>query len=152
MEVTICAVGRAKDGPERALFRQHAARLGWTVTLKEVDEKRRLPPDRLKAREAAALLAAVPKGAYIVALDERGRCWDSVTFARQLDGWFTAGGGRVAFLIGGANGHGEAVRAQAGTFLSLGPMTWPHMLVRGLLAEQLFRAQAILSGHPYHRA
>jgi len=77
---------------------------------------------------------------------------DSVGFADRLKGWRDAGIGDVAFLIGGADGHGSEVRKRADLLLSFGPMTWPHLMVRGMLAEQLYRASTIIAGHPYHRA
>ncbi len=151
MRITLAAVGRAKPGPERTLYDHYGGRLSWPLVLKEVEEKRPLPvPDRM-AREAELLLATVPSGAVVVALDERGRELGSTDFARRLGDWRDAGIGDIAFLIGGADGHGESVRARADLLLCFGRLTWPHMLVRGMLAEQLFRAQCILSGHPYHR-
>jgi 23S rRNA (pseudouridine1915-N3)-methyltransferase len=152
MRIHLAAVGKAKAGPEQELYRQYMRRLIPAPTLKEVEEKRSLASPQLKAREAELLLAAVPPGALVVALDERGSLLGSEAFAEKMRGWRDGGTGDLAFLIGGADGHGDAVRARAGLLLSLGPMTWPHMLVRALLAEQLWRAQAILAGHPYHRA
>ncbi|MEX1205789.1 MAG: 23S rRNA (pseudouridine(1915)-N(3))-methyltransferase RlmH, partial [Dongiaceae bacterium] len=136
------------------LFEDYRRRIAWPVALSEVEERRKLPPERLRAREAELLLAALPKAKdlCVVALDERGRTFDSAGFAARLAAWRDEGVSDIAFLIGGAEGHGEAVRARADLVLSLGAMTWPHLLVRGLLAEQLYRAQQILSGHPYHRA
>lgn len=151
MRLLLAAVGRSRAGPERALFDHYAQRLTWPLTLREVEEKRPLPAAERMAREADLLLATVPAGAVVVALDERGRDLGSPEFARRLGDWRDSGRGDVAFLIGGADGHGEAVRGRAELLLCFGRMTWPHMLVRGLLAEQLFRAQCILSGHPYHR-
>jgi 23S rRNA (pseudouridine1915-N3)-methyltransferase len=102
----------------------------------------------VKRREAAALLAAVPKDAFVVALDLGGVVLDSVGFGERLAVW-----GRAAcFVIGGAEGLDVSVLDRAGFVLSLGAMTWPHFLVRAMLAEQLYRAQAIAAGHPYHRA
>ncbi|MBY0429841.1 MAG: 23S rRNA (pseudouridine(1915)-N(3))-methyltransferase RlmH, partial [Rhodospirillales bacterium] len=92
-----------------------------------------------------------PPGATLVVLDERGCQFSSPVFARKLGEWRDSGIAELAFVIGGADGHGEAVRKRADLLLSLGTMTWPHMLARAMLAEQLFRAHAILSGHPYHR-
>ncbi|MGQ9366885.1 23S rRNA (pseudouridine(1915)-N(3))-methyltransferase RlmH [Azospirillum sp. ST 5-10] len=152
MRLWLAAVGRAKGGPARDLYDEYAGRLMWPLTLREVEVKKRLPPDELKRQEAELLLAAIPAGAVAVALDERGAALDSAAFARRLEGWRDGAAGDVAFLIGGADGHGEAVRRRADLLLSFGPMTWPHMLVRGMLAEQLYRAQQILAGHPYHRA
>jgi 23S rRNA (pseudouridine1915-N3)-methyltransferase len=152
MRILIAAVGKAKAGPEQDLFRQYCRRLTPMPVLKEVEEKRPLAGPQLKAREAELLLAVVPDGARIVALDERGRDLASMEFAATLRDWRDGGAQDVAFLIGGADGHGDAVRERANLLLCLGRMTWPHMLVRALLAEQLWRAHSILTGHPYHRA
>jgi 23S rRNA (pseudouridine1915-N3)-methyltransferase len=144
------AVGRLKAGPQEALARHYAERITWPLSIREVEEKRALPPAQLKAREAELLLAAVPKGAVLVALDASGKELGSEAFAAQLARW-RAAGADVAFVIGGAEGLADALRQQAALLLSLGPMTWPHLLVRGMLLEQLYRAQQILAGHPYHR-
>lgn len=152
MRLWLAAVGRARPGPERDLFDQYAARLSWPLTLREVEVKKRLPPEELKRQEAELLLATLPAPCTVVVLDERGQTPDSAAFARRIGTWRDQGAGDLAFLIGGAGGHGEAARQRADLLLSLGPMTWPHLLVRALLAEQLYRAQSILSGHPYHRA
>ena len=120
-------------------------------TIIEVEEKRRLPPAALTAREAELILAALPRGARLVALDGRGAGWSSVELANRLRDWRDAGDGTVAFAIGGADGLGSAVIERADAVLSLGKMTWPHLLVRGMLIEQLYRAHQILAGHPYHR-
>ncbi len=152
MRFILAGVGRARRGPEHALYEHYARRLRPPPVLREVEERRPLPVARRVAREGALLLAAVPDGAAVVALDERGATASSEALADRLAGWRDGGVAAVAFLIGGADGHDEAVRARADLVLSLGPMTWPHMLVRGMLAEQLYRAQTILAGHPYHRA
>ncbi len=110
-----------------------------------------MPAAELKTREAELILAALPPGARLIALDERGAAWSSVELAGRLAGWRDAGTGAVAFAIGGADGLGSAVLDRADAVLSLGKMTWPHLLVRGMLLEQLYRAQQILAGHPYHR-
>lgn len=115
----------------------------------EVPEGRGSPAE-MRRREGAALLAALPERAFAVALDLGGEAPDSEGFARMLERWRGLGR-RLAFVIGGAEGLDPSVLARADQRLSLGPMTWPHLLVRALLAEQMFRAQAILSGHPYHR-
>jgi 23S rRNA (pseudouridine1915-N3)-methyltransferase len=102
-------------------------------------------------REAALILAALPADARLVALDERGATWTSRQFADRLAGWRDGGAGVLAFAIGGADGLGQAVIERADAVLSLGQMTWPHLLARSLLLEQLYRTQQILAGHPYHR-
>jgi 23S rRNA (pseudouridine1915-N3)-methyltransferase len=152
MRCWLLAVGRAKAaGPEPELTRAYGGRLQPPLQLREVEEKRKLPVAERKAREAELLLAAVPAGAVVVALDERGKTLSSPAFAEQLGRWRDGGSGDLAFLIGGADGHGEAVRRRADLLLSLGAMTWPHLLVRVLVAEQLWRGFSILNGHPYHR-
>jgi 23S rRNA (pseudouridine1915-N3)-methyltransferase len=151
MRCHVIAVGRAKPGPMREVFELYAARLSPPLTLIEVEEKRALPEAQLREREAELLLAALPKRALLVLLDERGTALSSEALAERLRAWRDQGIGDLAFAIGGAAGHGSAARARADFTLSLGPMTWPHMLVRGLLAEQLYRGFSILAGHPYHR-
>jgi len=110
-----------------------------------------LPPAQLKAREAELILAAIPAGALLIALDERGQSWSSREFAERLSQWRDHGVANIAFAIGGADGLGGMVIERADAVLSLGAMTWPHLVVRSLLLEQLYRAQQILAGHPYHR-
>jgi 23S rRNA (pseudouridine1915-N3)-methyltransferase len=147
----LVTVGRWKSGPERALFEHFAARLKPRPTLIEIEEKKKLPPDELKRREAELLLAQVPAGAVIAALDGGGKALSSPALAERIGQWRDGGQRQVAWLIGGADGHGGAVLERAELLISLGPQTWPHLLVRAMLAEQLFRAQCILAGHPYHR-
>ncbi len=152
MHIVVAAVGKAKAGPERALFDSYIARLPWRVDLKEIELKKEMSVDVRRAREGEALLSAAPDGARIVALDERGRSEASDAFAKRLGRWRDDGVRDITFLIGGADGLDESVRKRADVILSFGALTWPHMLVRALLAEQLYRAHTILTGHPYHRA
>jgi 23S rRNA (pseudouridine1915-N3)-methyltransferase len=148
--VAILAVGRLKPGPERALYEHYAARLRPPPAVTEIAEARGSAAE-VRRREGAALLTALPAGAVAVALDLGGEMPGSEAFAALLER--LAGTGKpVAFLVGGAEGLDPAVLARAEHRISLGPMTWPHFLVRGMLAEQLFRAQAIRANHPYHRA
>jgi 23S rRNA (pseudouridine1915-N3)-methyltransferase len=151
MRLHIVAVGRLKAGPHAALAAHYAERLAPPAHLREVEEKRKLPPAELREREAALLLAALPKGATLVALDARGKPLSSEGFAERLARWRDGGVGDLAFLIGGAEGLADSVLERAHLVLSLGAMIWPHGLVRGMLLEQLYRAQQILAGHPYHR-
>jgi 23S rRNA (pseudouridine1915-N3)-methyltransferase len=153
--MTLIAVGRAKPGPVRDLYHHYAERLGrgplGGLTLKEVEERRPLSPEELRRREAELLRAALPKGARLIALDEGGQALTSGDFAALLGRWRDEGLGELAFAIGGAGGLDASLREAAALTLALGPMTWPHLLTRALLAEQLYRAQSILTGHPYHR-
>jgi 23S rRNA (pseudouridine1915-N3)-methyltransferase len=146
----VLAVGRARDTPEAALFARYAARVRPRLELVEIAEGRGAPAEQ-KRREAEALMAALPSDAFAVALDRTGAMPDSLGLAGLLERWL--GMGRpVCFLIGGAEGLDAAVLRRADHVLSFGTMTWPHMLARVMLAEQLFRARSIASGHPYHRA
>ena len=121
------------------------------VAIVELEVRQRLPAAALKAREAALILAALPARARLIALDERGPMWSSNGLADRLTAWRDQGIAELAFAIGGADGLGAEVLDRAEATVSLGPMTWPHLLVRSLLLEQLYRAQQILAGHPYHR-
>ena len=152
MRLTIACVGRASRGPERDLYEHYADRIRWPLALREVDEKRKLPPAQLIEREGELLLAAVPPKSVLVALDRRGRTLDSEAFARRLARWRDDSVADLAFLIGGADGHGEALLGKSALVVSFGAMTWPHLLARAMLAEQIYRAQQLLAGHPYHRA
>lgn len=151
MRITIAAIGKLKSGPHRDLAAHYIRRLRWPLVVREVEERRKLPPPELKAREAALLLAAIPKGATAVVLDERGTALSSPEFAKRLARWRDSGVADLAFVIGGADGLDDAVRRQAAFLLSLGPARWPHFLARGMLLEQLYRAETLLAGHPYHR-
>jgi 23S rRNA (pseudouridine1915-N3)-methyltransferase len=157
MRIVIVAVGRARAGPLRELYEDFASRIAATralgrVELREVEERRSLAPAELRLRESELLRAKLPKGATLVALDGRGQTLSSEAFAARLAKWRDAGVAELAFAIGGADGLDDTIRQQADLTLSLGAMTWPHMLVRTMLAEQLYRAATILQGHPYHRA
>ncbi len=144
-------MGRLRPGPERALFEEYARRLRPPLSVTEIPEAAGGTAAEIRRREGAALLAALPEGAALVALDLGGEAPTSEALAARLARLDEAG--RVAaFVIGGAEGLDPAVLERAAWRLSLGPLTWPHFLVRAMLAEQLFRAQAIRTGHPYHRA
>ena len=151
MQFHIIAVGRMRSGPEHDLFESYVRRTGFPVTVTEVAEKKGLKGRARREREAEMLLGGVPAGAVVVLLDQNGDTPDSVTLAKKVGAWRDGGTRELAFLIGGADGHGEAARKRADYTLSLGPMTWPHLLARVMLAEQLYRATTILAGHPYHR-
>ena len=152
MRLLIAAIGRLKTGAMQDLYQDYARRLTWPLTLREFEVRRPLPVDERRREEARSLRGAVPAGAALVALDERGATLDSAAFARRLAGWRDGGIGDLAFLIGGADGLDPALPAVANMVLCFGAMTWPHPLVRVMLAEQLYRAQQILAGHPYHRS
>lgn len=147
--IRVLAIGRARSGPEAELFARYAVRIRPKLVLTEIADSPGTP-DEAKRREAAALLAGLPRNAYAVALDQGGMAPDSAQLAATVERWL--GLGRpLCFLIGGAEGLDGSVIARADSVLSLGAMTWPHMLVRAMLAEQLYRARAITAAHPYHR-
>jgi len=152
MNLRLIAVGRSRHGPEADLVETYAKRLRWGFSVHEVEDRRPGTVDQRRAREGRLLLDAVPEGAHAIVLDGGGRALSSEALADHLEGLRERGTRTVALMVGGADGHDPAVLARADLVLSLGPMTWPHMLVRSMLAEQVFRAQCILEGHPYHRA
>lgn len=151
MRLIMVAVGRAKAGPERSLFDHYKSRITCALDLKEVEDRKKSSGPRLKQREAELIRTQIPDGAVVVAMDERGQNLSSSDLAARIGAWRDDGVRDVAFVIGGADGLDDSLRKQASLVLSLGKPTWPHMLVRALLAEQIYRAQCILSGHPYHR-
>lgn len=145
MAVTVHAIGRLKRGPETDLVERYSKRLKRLKTT-----VRELPERSSKQQEGEALLASIPVSAFVLALDEHGDDLPSVKFARLL-GEHLDQGRDLAFVIGGADGLSDAVRDRADLLLRFGRMTWPHQIVRGLLFEQIYRAETILLGHPYHR-
>jgi 23S rRNA (pseudouridine1915-N3)-methyltransferase len=151
MRISVIAVGGLKAGPERALAEKYSSRITWPITIREVEDKRRLKGSALRKREGELILAACPDGATLVALDERGKTMNSMDFAARLGGWWDDGIADIVFAIGGAGGLDDAVRKRADLMLAFGAMTLPHLLMRGVLLEQIYRAQTILAGHPYHR-
>jgi 23S rRNA (pseudouridine1915-N3)-methyltransferase len=156
MRVHVLAVGRLRAGPEKDLVGDYLKRFDRTGRQLGLGPCRMVEVDERKSGgmtgEAELLRRAVPEGAVIVALDERGHLESSPDFAARLAGWRDTGRGDLALLIGGADGIAPELRAEADFVLSFGKMVWPHMLVRVMLAEQLYRAASILAGAPYHRS
>lgn len=150
MHLIIAAVGRLRAGPLGDLAAEYCKRITATVEIREVEERRKLPPPILMEREGTLLQGQLRDAATIVALDPQGQGLDSAQFAGRTEAWASQGG-RVAFVIGGANGLDSKVLTQAHHRISLGAMTWPHLLVRVMLLEQIYRGQQIRTGHPYHR-
>lgn len=147
MKILIAAIGKSKTGsPEQLLFSDYVKRLPWKLECKELDLR---PPN--KEKEAEKLLAACKGYARIIALDESGKTLSSSEFSAQLAAWQQQGNSSFAFIIGGAGGLDASVAKAANLVWSLGRVTWPHMLARAMLAEQLYRAYTLQTGHPYHR-
>ncbi len=152
MRVLISAIGKLKKkSPEDMLIEDYIRKTRWPVSVRESEEKKALTGSELKEAEGKLLLNTVPTGAKVVVLDERGEELSSRQLAQKVARWRDASVEDVVFLIGGADGHGEEVRKRADLVLSFGRMTLPHMLIRVVLAEQIYRMKTILDGHPYHR-
>lgn len=160
MRISLFAVGRLKAGPERELTERYLdrfAKAGPAVGLElgkitEINESRASNAETRKREEAAALEKVMSDGAVLILLDERGKALDSPAFADLVGGIRDQGKRELIVAIGGPDGLDPALASHAAQMLCFGKMTWPHQLVRVMLAEQLYRAVTILSGHPYHRA
>jgi 23S rRNA (pseudouridine1915-N3)-methyltransferase len=133
----IIARGKIGRSPEAELVGRYLKRINWPTKLTELSERAPIP--------------VCPSGAITVLLDEKGKALSSMELAARLEQWRDSGTRETRFIIGAADGHSEDERSGADLLLSFGPATWPHLLVRGMLAEQLFRATSILANHPYHR-
>ena len=138
MILHIIARGKIGRSPEAELTERYLQRIGWPTKVTELPDRGGTVPD-------------ATGNAITVVLDERGAPLSSIALAKKLEGWRDTGRREVRFLLGAADGHDEAMRTKADLLLSFGPATWPHMLARAMLAEQLFRATSILANHPYHR-
>ena len=160
MRLLILAVGRFKTAPEQHLaenYLQRAAKLGRqlgisSINISELPESNAATAPLRQSEEAGRLLARIPPKAFLISLDERGKELTSVAFASELRRIIDRGVRDLVFLIGGPDGHGQEIARRAGLQLSLGKMTWPHRLMRPMLAEQIYRSVTILVNHPYHRA
>ncbi len=145
MKVTIIAIGKCKkNSPEAAIIAEYVKRSGWQITIKEADNSN-------QAEEARFLQGAIPPGAKVIVLDERGENLKSTELAHKIENWQLNGCSEICFLIGGADGHLPETRQRADLLLSFGRMTLPHILMRAVLTEQIYRIQTIINHHPYHR-
>ncbi|MDE2405806.1 MAG: 23S rRNA (pseudouridine(1915)-N(3))-methyltransferase RlmH [Sphingomonadales bacterium] len=139
MKLHVIARGKIGRSPEAELVTRYARRIAWPFAVTEL-------PD------SGGTVPVAPPNTREVLLDERGRQLSSEEFAAILGRWRDDGVREARFLIGAADGHGDEARARADLLIGLGAMTWPHMLARAMLVEQLWRATSILAGHPYHRS
>lgn len=145
MLVTVLAIGKCKNNsPEAALIAEYVKRSAWNIVIKEKDNS-------TQAEEAKFLQSSIPSGAKVVVLDERGVNISSLDLAHKVEKWILDGCSDICFLIGGADGHLQSTRDKADLILSFGKLTLPHMLMRAVLSEQIYRMQTIISHHPYHR-
>ena len=150
MKTLILAIGKLR-GPEAEWSAEYQKRMKGDVVIKEMAASKNLSPAETQRAEAELLLKAIPAQSVVVLLDERGQDMSSRDFAAKMKAWQEAGLSHLVFLIGGADGVTDDVRAKASFTLGFGRLTWPHRLVRVMLLEQLYRAQQINIGHPYHR-
>lgn len=145
MKITIIAIGKCKkNSPEAAIIAEYVKRSGWDIVIKEKD-------NAAQEDEAEFLQSSIPQGAKVIVLDERGENLKSVELARKIETWMLNGCSELCFLIGGADGHLQSTRNLADLILSFGRLTLPHMLMRVVLSEQIYRIQTIINHHPYHR-
>lgn len=148
--VEIIAVGRTSKGPMKELCEDYLKRLKWKTEIFEI-ESRQSDPKKIQEDEAVKIMAKLANEAFVIVLDERGNGIRSLDFAKTIENLQNNGNTFLQFVIGGADGLTENVRDRANMLLSFGQQTWPHMLVRIMLLEQVYRSQQILAGHPYHR-
>lgn len=160
MRLLVAAVGRLKNGAERDLverFRDRAGKAGRALGIRDIEiieikESRARDLDRRRLEESIALANLVPESAALVVLDEHGENLDSASIAGEIRAWRDSGRETIAFVIGGADGLGDEIKRRADLCVAFGTATWPHQLVRVMLLEQIYRAVAIIAGHPYHHA
>ncbi len=150
MKITVLAIGKTR-GVDSDWAAEYMKRLGPYVSVHVFAVPKALPPDQTQKAEAQLLLKAISAKAFVVALDERGKDLSSRDFAARLSGWEDQGIAALVFVIGGADGLTDELRARADFVLSFGRLTWPHRLARLMLLEQIYRAKQINAGHPYHR-
>lgn len=151
MNIYICCIGKLKlDSPENKIVQEYLKKINWSVSIIEKNVKKELDTNVLKLEETNILLKSCPPSAYKIVLDERGKSMSSLQFSSLIQN-VQEQARDMAFFIGGTFGHSDKMRACADTVLSLSALTFPHFLVRPFLIEQIYRAQTILSGHPYHK-
>jgi 23S rRNA (pseudouridine1915-N3)-methyltransferase len=153
MRISIISIGKFEKSPQKAVFENYLKRLKWKLELKELDIKssNNLTVDKIKAAEAELILKALKPSSKIIALDEKGKIFSSRDFAKLISDFAVRGDSDLSFVIGGADGLAESLLKKADLKISLSAMTFPHLMVRSILLEQLYRAQSILARHPYHR-
>lgn len=151
MRQIILAVGKMRPGIEADLYHHYAGRIRWPVSMIEVEARKNTNDTARQDEETRLLIQHWPTQGRVIVLDERGKTPTSPTLAQQIGDWRDHGAGCLTWVIGGADGLSNDIRTRADMVMALGHLTWPHMLVRGLIAEQIYRCQQILAGHPYHR-
>lgn len=145
MKITLLVIGKMnKKSPEADIIVEYAKRLHWGFDIKELD-------NATQEKEADFLQGSIPTGSKVIVLDERGKNLSSLDLAKKIEDWQISGSSQICFLIGGADGHLQSTRDKADLILSFGKQTLPHILMRAVLVEQIYRVQSIIAKHPYHR-
>jgi 23S rRNA (pseudouridine1915-N3)-methyltransferase len=153
MKISIISIGKFENSPHKQVFETYIKRLKWKVELKELDLKnsQNLSVTKIKEGEGALILKVLKPSSKLIVLDEDGKQFSSVAFAKMISDFAVVGDSNLSFVIGGSDGLSEEVLQKSNLKISFGKMTFPHLMVRAILAEQLYRAQSIIAGHPYHR-
>jgi 23S rRNA (pseudouridine1915-N3)-methyltransferase len=153
MKITIISMGKFENSPFRAVFETYVKRIKWKIELRELELKnaQNLSSQELKSREAALILKDLKSQSKLIVLDENGKEYKSREFAKMLANFAVQGDSNITFVIGGSDGLAEEILQKSVIKISLGLMTFPHLMVRAILIEQIYRAQTIIEGHPYHR-
>lgn len=144
-------MGALKNSPELDLINIYLKRFSWDIQIKELEIKKKTAKQALKSEEGKIILSEISPGAFVITLDEHGKQLSSVQFAAKIKDLQIQSIPSLSIIIGGADGLSQEVNQKANLVLALGEFTWPHMLARVMIIEQLYRAQQILKGHPYHR-
>ena len=153
MKITIISIGKFENSPHRLAFENYLKRMKWDIELKELELKNahNLSVDKIKEGEGKLIAKAIKSGSLVIALDEKGKEFTSQNFAKLIADFTLQGNSHFTFLIGGANGLSAEIIRSANLKIAFGLMTFPHLMVRAMLMEQLYRAQSIIAGHPYHK-
>ena len=150
LKVDILAISRIKKGAHLDIINDYKKRIKWNLNIYEMESKY-TEATKCQEEEAEKILAKIKESAIVVVLDERGDGLRSLDFAKTIQNFTNNGESHLQFIIGGADGLTQPVKDRADILLSFGQQTWPHVLARIMLLEQIYRAQQILAGHPYHR-
>lgn len=153
MRITILSIGKFENSPHKAVFENYLKRLKWKIELRELELKnaQNMSVDKVKEGEGDLILKALKPSSKLIVLDERGKQFGSIAFSKMISDFALAGDSDLTFVIGGSDGLSQEVLNKASLKISLSTMTFPHLMVRAILMEQIYRAQSIIAGHPYHR-
>ena len=153
MRITILSIGKFENSPHKAVFENYLKRLKWKVELRELELKnaQNMSVDKIKEGEGELILKALKPSSKLIAMDERGKQFSSIEFSKMIADFGVVGESDLTFVIGGSDGLSQEVLRKASLKISLSKMVFPHLMVRAILIEQIYRAQSIIAGHPYHR-